>query len=229
MNLSPRPPDGFIKSVRSRLRLVWERRYRAHLVARAVVDDADTRCIDEWDHLSRLGRSSTWESVASVGSRVEQRIMAMLRLGRGGLNHQLYRFGVTDSPECPCGYHSETAAHFLLHCPRWSVQRASMLTAVTQACSLPLATEVTERLLLGGCSITFMQPIAHGRSVRAFLRDLEPHQHTAVVQAVCRFVFATKGKFWWSRFLGRRKRRGGGGRGSLGLIPRGRARRGGRG
>jgi ribonuclease HI len=53
--------------------------------------------------------------------------LARLRTGHCGLNQYLHRFGHADSPLCDCDNGAiETVNHYLLHCPRYSRQRAKL-------------------------------------------------------------------------------------------------------
>lgn len=36
------------------------------------------------------------------------------------------------SPACACGYYRETSKHYLLHCPRFDVHRAHLLTSAAE-------------------------------------------------------------------------------------------------
>ena len=45
-----------------------------------------------------------------------------LRLHCSSLNQDLFSKNIVDSPTCQCGA-IETACHFLLHCPRYDIQR----------------------------------------------------------------------------------------------------------
>jgi ribonuclease HI len=49
--------------------------------------------------------------------------IVQLRTGHCGLNNYLYRFGISDTPYCECGYGKETVEHFLLECRRYKEQR----------------------------------------------------------------------------------------------------------
>ena len=61
-----------------------------------------------------------------LGSRHMTIVMAKLRLQCSELNADLYRFNLTESPNCSCGYNYEDAIHYLLECPRYTIPRASL-------------------------------------------------------------------------------------------------------
>ena len=50
-----------------------------------------------------------------------------LRLGMSDLNYDLFRRHLVDDPACSCGYISETAEHFLMHCTNHTQQRAATI------------------------------------------------------------------------------------------------------
>jgi hypothetical protein len=63
-----------------------------------------------------------------AGDRRWAIIHARLRLLCSSLNDHLYsQLHVVDSPECACGNQRETAKHFLLECPLFSIERDIML------------------------------------------------------------------------------------------------------
>ena len=55
-----------------------------------------------------------------------------LRVGCSALNYDLFNnLHVAESPSCHCGFHSETAAHFLLDCPLFANQRVHLYQQVS--------------------------------------------------------------------------------------------------
>ena len=65
----------------------------------------------------------------NLGSRRDQILYARLRLGCSSLQHDLYRKNIIDSPLCVCGS-PETTSHFFLQCPRYTVQRQTLLNTL---------------------------------------------------------------------------------------------------
>ena len=60
------------------------------------------------------------------GQRSLSILHTQLRMKHNSLNHHLHRIGVCDNPLCQCGQGVESEAHFLLHCPLYTLQRARM-------------------------------------------------------------------------------------------------------
>lgn len=57
--------------------------------------------------------------------------LAQLRTGHCSLNQYLHRFGHAESPLCECGSGAiENVEHYLLHCPRYDMQRSKLLKEV---------------------------------------------------------------------------------------------------
>ena len=74
--------------------------------------------------------------------------MARLRFGHTELNAHLFRIGKAQSPICVCGLREEDNEHFLLNCHLYDSQRHFMMLKLDFI--LPLGTDVTLNLLLGG-------------------------------------------------------------------------------
>lgn len=58
------------------------------------------------------------------GERLSQIIHCRLRQGMSNLNQHMVNRFLSDNPKCPCGFYSENAKHYLLHCPRYQAIRA---------------------------------------------------------------------------------------------------------
>ena len=141
-------------------------------------DEEDT----QWDRISRISTEHSWGALIRLGSRVQQSIMAALRLGHAPVELHRHRVGRVPSAACECQRGHESISHFLLDCPRWSVQRRQMLSTVRAVLEdaqqrrqrhIPL----TESLLLGASMLT--------------VKEYRP-----VLKAVTAFVLATKGDSW---------------------------------
>lgn len=76
-------------------------------------------------------------------SRNQAAILSQLRTGKNKLNYYLAKAKIIESEVCQCERETETASHFLLRRPRWSIERAKMFTSA-QVCTGDLS------LLLGG-------------------------------------------------------------------------------
>lgn len=78
--------------------------------------------------LSAGKRSKLFE----VGHRYASVLHTRLRLKNSTLNFDLFLHNCIPSPACVCGYYRETSKHYLLHCPRFNVHRARLLTLAAE-------------------------------------------------------------------------------------------------
>lgn len=65
------------------------------------------------------------------GTRYFNIIMCQLRNRESQLNSDLYKDHLSNSPSCICGYSTEDVDQFFLFCPRYAVQRQSLLTSLS--------------------------------------------------------------------------------------------------
>jgi len=143
-----------------------------------LVDEEDTH----WDHLSRISNGLPWGTLMRLGSRVQQNIMAALRLGHAPVNVHRHRLGRAPSANCECQQGHESIGHFLLDCIRWRGQRAHMLHEIRPVIAKAQARRqqqipVTESLLLGAAMLT----------VKEYRR---------IMHVVTAFVVHTRGDTW---------------------------------
>ena len=102
--------------------------------ARHLLNTADTRQYEAevpLDHIHR--RATAGEPLPLSKRRTRAADVALFQL-RGGkapfLRATQHRWGSADSPECPhCQAPQEDTDHFILHCPRWEVERRTHLGA----------------------------------------------------------------------------------------------------
>jgi len=67
----------------------------------------------------------------TVNTRHQVAQLARLRTGHCSLNQYLHRFGIVDSPLCACNSGAiENVEHFLIHCPKYDRQRATLMKEV---------------------------------------------------------------------------------------------------
>ena len=83
------------------------------------------------------------------------KLLTRLRLGLSHLREHKFRhnFNDTINPFCPCGTNSiESAEHFLLHCPNFSIYRCSLFDSLRQneICILPYSSSYLVKILLFG-------------------------------------------------------------------------------
>ena len=50
------------------------------------------------------------------GSKIGNKLLTRIRVGRSDLNQHKFTIGLTDSPECLCHFRSESPEHFFLDC-----------------------------------------------------------------------------------------------------------------
>ncbi|WP_294078466.1 hypothetical protein, partial [Thiolapillus sp.] len=64
------------------------------------------------------------------GKRKEQITHCRLRLEMSNLNYDLKKRHLTADPACTCGYPYETAEHYLLYCPKYTVIRKGTISTL---------------------------------------------------------------------------------------------------
>ena len=82
------------------------------------------------------------------GKRKSQVLHTRLRTNCSSLADDLFSKNIVQSPLCACGQR-ETSSHFLLHCPRYTNIRITMINSVRAYCNATLHT-----LLFGNSSIS---------------------------------------------------------------------------
>ena len=93
-------------------------------------------------------------SYYDIGSRQGQVLHARLRMESSSLNSHLFTRNIAENPNCNCGQ-TETTAHYLLRCHRYSAIRDTTLF------SLNLHTPLTLDLLLHGSDALTLDQNAH--------------------------------------------------------------------
>ena len=68
----------------------------------------------------------------SYGSRLGNKLLTRLRLGRTFLNSHGYAIGKVKSPECLCHNRNETTKHFMLECWLYTVERTSLFDQMNE-------------------------------------------------------------------------------------------------
>ena len=146
---------------------------RHNILERQRLDAKDPSLRHRFYELYQPSLPSTHPALTSSLPRASTSLFHSLRLHSAPLNAFLYSIQCARSPACACGFHSETVSHYLLHCPRFSRQRATLLADIhTLLPHQPLSL----RLLLGN-------PL-----------NLTRRQLLRVTQFVCKFV-ATSARF----------------------------------
>ena len=68
----------------------------------------------------------------SYGSKLGNKLITRLRVGRSFLHSHSYAVGKAISPECSCHARQETSRHYLLQCFLYTVERQNLLDLVSQ-------------------------------------------------------------------------------------------------
>ena len=68
----------------------------------------------------------------SCGSRLGNKLLTRLRLGRSYLNSDGYAIGKVESPSCLCHHRNETIKHYMLECFLYTIERKSLFDQVKQ-------------------------------------------------------------------------------------------------
>ena len=93
----------------------------------------------------------------SYGSKLGNKLLTRLRVGRSFLNSHGYAIGKTPSPECSCHARQETTRHYLLQCFLYTVERQNLVDRLSHYVpnfkQLPLYKQ--EHILLFGKSTGF--------------------------------------------------------------------------
>lgn len=100
----------------------------------------------EWNESERFKRFKAPDIVSPSSKkflalisdhRLERKMSStifQLRVGHVPLNAYLFRFGITESAQCPaCGEARETADHFVLRCPKYAHERWALLRHIKDA------------------------------------------------------------------------------------------------
>ena len=91
---------------------------------------------------------------------------AQLRMKCSKLNYHLFLLHVTDSPACPCGFDTEDANHYLLHCPLYLVERQAMWQSVSNVINIDV-----NILLFGSKDLDFKTNQLIFAAVHMFIKD----------------------------------------------------------
>jgi ribonuclease HI len=111
---------------------------RSVLIKRAIIHDWNTLWKSQTHDAKQLRRITNKPNVTrgiklykAINTRYQATQLARLRTGHCSLNQFLHRFGFEDSPMCECGNDViENVQHYLLHCPRYEIQRATLMKEV---------------------------------------------------------------------------------------------------
>ena len=96
-----------------------------HFFKKHAVYIAPLSC-DERHLLSGKKEVFQWENEVSRHSSI---MLARIRCDNPDLSANLFARGMAESPSCTCGTAMETSEHYLLKCPRFTVQRNKILNS----------------------------------------------------------------------------------------------------
>ena len=82
------------------------------------------------------------------GNRRAECILNRFLLDFSGLNADLFRHNIVQSPDCGCGTSSETLQHFLLECPNYVQERNTLLPILLNIPDLPNPVIVSKKIYL---------------------------------------------------------------------------------
>ena len=108
----------------------------------------------------------------------EIKFITRLRLGLSYLREHKFKHSFKDSlnPSCSCGLDIESTAHFLLHCPRYIIERRTLLSALVN----------TDNNLLDLCELVLIRTLLFG--INSFDKDA----NTNVLNAAIEYILSTK-------------------------------------
>ena len=107
----------------------------------------------------------------SVGTKTLNTQHTRLRVGMSTLHAHLFKFQLTQSPSCSCGYKYEDTAHYLLWCPHYTTCRTNLFNAartIVQNFDVFSAKRKLE-ILLFGCHLSETQGISIAHHVQTFI------------------------------------------------------------
>ena len=59
-------------------------------------------------------------------------LLTKIRLGQSDLKTHLFKVGLSDATDCPCGHKYETPEHYILTCPRYAEERRTLYDRMIQ-------------------------------------------------------------------------------------------------
>ena len=65
-----------------------------------------------------------------TGTKVGNKLLTQIRVGRSDLNEHKFTIGLVDNPECQCYYKSESPEHYFLQCFLYSPERQILFNLV---------------------------------------------------------------------------------------------------
>ena len=113
----------------------------------------------------RFKRRLTWRQKQlkyyNAGTRMGSILHTRIRLNCSNLQHHLYLRYITEDQRCQCGWPSETAEHYLLHCPLHKNERM-----------LYIPVNLTPyQLLHGDESKTYLENVSLFENVQKFILE----------------------------------------------------------
>lgn len=67
----------------------------------------------------------------SLGPKHLNSLLTQLRVGRSKLNSHAFSIQKSDTPFCDCGYRREDTHHFFLKCPKYAIQRTTLIRGLS--------------------------------------------------------------------------------------------------
>ena len=92
-----------------------------------------------------------------------------LRLGLSPLKKHLSSYGIIDNSICEyCGIEEECSIHYLMHCPNFSIERTTMLVALSNLLSTQLLSQLVNEKLMVQCLLNGMEQLNNEKNVALF-------------------------------------------------------------
>ena len=87
-----------------------------------------------------VARPIKFDELYNFGNRFLAVQHTRLRLDASQLNSHLFKIGVKNNPKCSCGSPNEDTWHYFFRCPKYTVPRSNLHTAISQYAPFTLQT-----------------------------------------------------------------------------------------
>lgn len=111
------------------------------------------------------------ERYFSLGTKLGNKLNTRMRLKTSALNAHLFRIGLTQTPQCRCGYKNEGSAHFILFCPNFAHPRSKLMQGLVNVFPefINMSDNTKLEILLKGSFLDKKQKAAVADSFQSFL------------------------------------------------------------
>lgn len=105
------------------------------------------------------------------GHRKYNILHTRLRNRASSLNYDLFRCNLVNDPSCSCGNACEPSFHFFIECPRYTLLRNNLFSAIENVCQVSLAV-----ILCGNFNLSNEENHVICEAVHHFIRDSKRFQ-----------------------------------------------------